>query len=76
MFQETLVPEPNNETDILRKVFDQQAASCGFDLGVGGVERGFTWWTRCTAVISALGRLRQEGLQFEASLGYRDHFRK
>lgn len=35
MFQETLVPEPNNETDILRKVFDQQAASCGFDLGGG-----------------------------------------
>lgn len=43
MFQETLAPEPNNETDILRKVSHQQAASCGFD-GEGGVLReGFTW---------------------------------
>lgn len=41
MFQETLAPEPNNETDILRKVFHQQAASCAFDWGRGEVERGF-----------------------------------
>ena len=31
--KETLAPEPNNETDILRNVFHQQAAWCGFDFG-------------------------------------------
>lgn len=43
MFQETLAPEPNNETDILRNMFHQQAASCGFDLGGRVLREGFTW---------------------------------